>query len=458
MKTRLVVIFSLIALIIFLLIQFYIIINVYAVRSNEFDSKYKSVLDESMVELKRISPNTGMDSVYFYMEKTGFYSRQLFYREEGARQDSGRTQLVEAFNNIISEHELITDWISYKLDLAGLDKNIESGFRIRNLAILDRVGAIPLIYNDSIIYVSMENQHINYEEKGLLLDKFFVEYNFFTIEYEFYVDFTEKQKIIINELYVVLILISLSVFIVAIVFIFTIRNLMRQKKISDLKSDFINNMTHELKTPLSTISLATQGLANPELLKDKDQVKNLSGIIEQQSKHLTRLIDQILDVSIWEKNEIKLEKSVVDLQNFLKEKFKVFNLDNPEVSYKEFYPEEKIFIEFDEFQITVVLNNLLDNAIKYCKGKLHISLSLEKINNQAIIRFSDNGIGISSENQKMIFSKFFRVDTPLKHNTKGLGLGLFYVKSIIDAHGGTIEVESKRGTGTTFIISLPINS
>ena len=282
MKPRIIIIISAVALFLFLLMQIYIITNSYNVRSLEFDARYKRVLDQSLLEMKQFSQNSGMDTVYFYMNRTAYFSRQILYENDGAVEDSARIELVSLFERIIEDQEVLSQWISYRLKEEGLDENIESGFHIRNLAFIEGDRNIPIIYNDTIIQSARDFIIHNQNERGLLLDRFIAEYNFFRVEFEFYVDFTEKRNLIIRELYVVLILVGVSIIIVSLVFIITLRNLMRHKKISDLKSDFINNMTHELKTPLSTISLATQGLSMPEILDDKKQLKNL------QEQHLAK--------------------------------------------------------------------------------------------------------------------------------------------------------------------------
>ncbi len=452
MKPRIIISVSLIALIIFLLIQFYTVINVYQVKSNDFDTRYNKVIQDAMNELTGYSPDQGLDSMYLYLDQISFYYKDLEFLDDLEIKDSIKTSIINDVVGLISALEPFSNVISYKLDQEKMDPNIKAGFIIHDFGLLDDLNLFPIIRNDTLIFENKNAQALNLNLQGSLLDNFRAERNYFAINFDVYVDFTRKQQIIFSEMIGVLILITLSILIISFVFYFTIRNLMKQKKISDLKSDFINNMTHELKTPLATISLASHGLSNDEMRKDDGKIKELSKIISRQNKHLTQIIDQILDISIWEKKKINLDIKPIDFVNFLNEKIDSFRMVHEEVYFEILIPQTAINIQADSFQLSLALNNLFENAVKYKKESLRLKVEIVDNQEGIILKISDNGIGISPNDQKHIFDKFYRVDNSSIHNTKGLGLGLFYVKNIIEAHAGEIWLDSELKKGTTFFI------
>lgn len=452
MKPRIIISISLIALIIFLLIQFYTIINVYQVRSNDFDTRYNKVIREAMIDLSNYSPEQGLDSMYLYLNQLSFYYKDLEFLKDSKEKDSIRNSIKNVVVQLINAYEPFSTVFSYKLGQQNMDPNIQAGFIIHDFGLLDDLSLFPIIQNDTLVFENKNSQALNLNLRGSLLDNFRVERNYFAINFDVYVDFTRKQQIVFGEMIGVLILITLSILIISFVFYFTIRNLMKQKKISDLKSDFINNMTHELKTPLSTISLASQGLSNDEMRKDDEKLKEISQIISRQNKHLTQIIDQILDISIWEKKKIKMDLKQIDFIHYLNEKIDSFKLVHEDVDFEILIPEKNINIQADAFQLSLALNNLFENALKYRRDSLRLIIELIDNPDEVILKISDNGIGISKNDQKYIFDKFYRVDSSSIHNTKGLGLGLFYVKNIIEAHAGEIWLESELKKGTTFFI------
>jgi len=238
------------------------------------------------------------------------------------------------------------------------------------------------------------------------------------------------------------------------IFFFTIYIIYKQKKLSDMKTDFVNNMTHELKTPISTISLASQMLKDksiPAVSKDFDFI---SKIIEDESKRLGFQVEKVLQMAIIEKGYIMLKKIEIDIHDLIQNIITNFSLKIESVNGKieAKFEAENPFIYADEVHITNVIFNLLDNAIKYNGEEPIIKITTENVKNGTKISISDNGIGISKENQKRIFEKFYRVSTGNRHDVKGFGLGLSYVKKIIEEHKAEIKVQSELSKGTTFSI------
>ncbi len=254
----------------------------------------------------------------------------------------------------------------------------------------------------------------------------------------------------------------LSIFLtllIIVLFSSTIYIVYRQKKISEIKNDFINNMTHELKTPISTISLANQMLKDENISPEKKNLPYISGLIEDESRRLGLQVERVLQMSIFEKGEIRLKKKEINLHQLIQ---KVINNFTIQVERQngliiKHLNANSATVEIDELHFTNILYNLLDNAIKYCDKTPEIVVSTKNNDSSLIITIMDNGIGINKENLKRIFDQFFRVPTGNIHNVKGFGLGLTYVKKIIEAHGGTIQIDSVQQVGTTVTISVPVD-
>ncbi len=272
-----------------------------------------------------------------------------------------------------------------------------------------------------------------------------------------YINIEGWQRIILNNMSLLLLLsIVIFAFVIALLY-YSIKSLITQKKIADIKTDFVNNITHELKTPLATLSLATKILKNEPVVVNAVSVEATVNTIERQNKRLQNLIDQVLNNSLGYK-EIQLKKERVPLQDYLHTIFDDFLIT---VNEKEVHVDRRIqltneVVLIDKFFFTTALYNILENAIKYANEDVEITLiaSCEK---SFKIVIEDNGIGILQENQALVFDKFFREGNKEVHNVKGLGLGLYYTRQIIMAHDGTIKVTSIKGKGSKFEIDIPIN-
>ena len=244
-----------------------------------------------------------------------------------------------------------------------------------------------------------------------------------------------------------------------ITFIFTIVTVFRQKRYTEMKNDFINNMTHELKTPISSISLAAQMLNDDAIAKNETTLKHLGGVINDDTKRLRFLVEKVLQMSMFDRKNAVFKKKELDINEMVENAAHSFALRVEHTGGRIMQDigavDSAIYV--DEVHFTNVIFNLMDNAIKYRKpdGPLNIVLSTWNDTERLYLSVKDNGIGIKKDNQKKIFEKFYRVHTGNVHDVKGFGLGLAYVKKIVDLHGGEIKVESEYGKGTSFIISLP---
>ncbi len=247
--------------------------------------------------------------------------------------------------------------------------------------------------------------------------------------------------------------------IIILAFFLTVRALLKQKKLSEIKSDFINNMTHEFKTPLATISLAVDALKNEKVINDREKMNYFSGIIKEENKRMNKQVETILQAALLDKQEVQLNLKAVHAHELIRSALNNIQLQVDEKKGKldlnTAATNDCILV--DEVHFTNVINNLLDNAVKYSKDNLHLKLSTQNIGNHFKIKIEDNGIGMNKETLHRIFEKFYRAHTGNIHNVKGFGLGLSYVKTIIDAHHGKIKPESTLGRGSCFTIDLPIH-
>jgi two-component system phosphate regulon sensor histidine kinase PhoR len=246
--------------------------------------------------------------------------------------------------------------------------------------------------------------------------------------------------------------------IITTAFFITVRTLLKQKKLSEIKSDFINNMTHEFKTPLATISLAVDALKNEKVAGNREKSEYFTGIIKEENKRMNKQVETILQAALLDKNEVQLNMKRLLAHDIIVNVLNNINLQVEEKGGKidvELEAENDLILA-DEVHFTNVINNLLDNAVKYSKDNLHIKLSTKNAGNHLKIKIEDNGIGMNKETLHRIFEKFYRAHTGNVHNVKGFGLGLSYVKTMIDAHHGNIKAESVLGKGSSFTISLPL--
>ncbi|HEY1031470.1 MAG TPA: HAMP domain-containing sensor histidine kinase [Flavipsychrobacter sp.] len=241
-------------------------------------------------------------------------------------------------------------------------------------------------------------------------------------------------------------------------FALTVRTMFNQKKLSEIKSDFINNMTHELKTPLATISLAIDALTNEKVIHNSEQVRYYSGMIKDENKRMNKQVEKILQAARIERQDIKLNLQKLNAHDIIQKVADNLSLQiqekNGTLSLALNAPRH--VIEADEVHFSNIIFNLLDNAIKYSKDSLHIDVSTDVVNGMLAIKVKDNGIGMNRETASRVFEKFYRAHTGNIHNVKGFGLGLSYVKATVEAHQGKVSVDSTLGKGSSFTVLLPL--
>lgn len=269
--------------------------------------------------------------------------------------------------------------------------------------------------------------------------------------------FPNQKNYLLNTMWLILTISAAIILILIISFYYTIGTILKQKKLSAIKNDFISNMTHEFKTPISTISLATEMLSDKQLIKTAESSQRFIKMIGDENKRLSILVESILQTALLDKGEFKLKKSEFNLHQVIVHAIQNIQLQAEQrggkISTNLDALNDKIYA--DKVHITNIIFNLMDNAIKYSKEIPELTIRTENSSKGIYVFVKDNGIGINKDNLKKIFEKFFRVSTGNVHNVKGFGLGLSYVKAIAEKHGGEIFVESEPGKGSVFSIFLP---
>ena len=238
---------------------------------------------------------------------------------------------------------------------------------------------------------------------------------------------------------------------------FALYTIFNQKRLSEMKNDFIGNMTHELKTPISTVSLAIEALQNFDVLNNKKRTQQYLDISKNETARLGMMVDKVLKISAFEKKEIKLNFEITDTHQLIQqitENVEIL-INNKGGHLHLDLSAEKYQIEADQIHLTNVIYNLIDNAIKYSLEKPEITVFTKDSGNQLMMAVQDRGIGIAGNQQKRIYDKFYRVHTGNVHNVKGYGLGLSYVADIVKKHNGTIKLESEPDKGSLFKIFFP---
>ncbi|WP_343798473.1 HAMP domain-containing sensor histidine kinase [Gaetbulibacter jejuensis] len=279
-------------------------------------------------------------------------------------------------------------------------------------------------------------------------------------DYRLYVDFPERNKFLFSTILKMLLLSIIFTTIIIVAYSSAVYQLIKQRKISQIKTDFINNMTHEFKTPIATINLALDSIKNPKIIGDQEKVMRYLGMIKDENKRMHAQVENVLRISKLEKNELNISKDRVKLHDLVEDAITHVELIvEDRKGYVNMHLEAaKSSVLANESHFTNVIVNILDNAIKYSDDAPKIDVYTENVGNNILLKIADQGNGMSKQVQKRVFEKFYREHTGNVHNVKGHGLGLAYVKRIVEDHQGHISVESEKGKGSVFTIKLPLIS
>ncbi len=330
-----------------------------------------------------------------------------------------------------------------KRELAAREINIDFEYAIYSNALATRIKSEDFSFDNSTTYaipVFVNSEGIS--------------------NFQLYVNFIGKKKYLLSTIRGMTVLSIIFTLIIVIAYSSALSQLMQQQQISQIKTDFINNMTHELKTPIATINLALDAIKNPKIGGDPEKVSRYLKMIREENKRMHAQVENVLRISQLEKNELNIKKERLALHDIIEEAITHVSLivENREGYVKTHFGALKSTVLANDSHMTNVVVNILDNAIKYSDEMPKIDIYTENIKNSIVLKVKDQGIGMSKAAQKKVFEKFFREHTGDLHNVKGHGLGLTYVKRIIDDHHGQIWMESEKGKGSTFIIKLPLIS
>lgn len=456
LKSKVLIFASVITLLALTGIQSYLIYNTY-------ELKKKAFVVDAKTAVGKVYRTPTMDSLmwtyrYDFLDKIQEYKSNEITKTDVL--DSLKKKTT-AINGTFLE--------LYNEGMSGNSLKSEIKFRqmVSHISMVDNLGNkdsfLNEIKNDSIFlfgenYRAEDGVRINNatwtQEHEYLKDGVAIPY-FLEFKTHTFIDVLDENEIMLEELSGILIAATLLFIFVVSLLYYSIQNLFKQKRLADIKTDFINNITHELKTPLSTLSLATETLTGSFAEDDKVLAKETVQIINRQNVRLQKLIDQVVESSLGYR-EIQLSKEEFNCTIFLNELINDYQLPlNTSVEISKKIDNTGILMVADKFYLGTAIINLLNNAIKYGGTRLEISYTLNTKNDSHLINIRDNGIGISEKYQKHIFHKFYRVSEKDTHNYKGLGLGLYYTSQIIKAHNGVISVTSSEDKGATFSIQIP---
>jgi two-component system phosphate regulon sensor histidine kinase PhoR len=462
-KRNTVLLFGIVSIIILISVQIIIIKGVWQQKDEMFNLRYRLFSQDAISSMNRRLSTDGFDTVRFILNG---YSEQAIIELSAIKNDSAlaakKKEILTFVQKALKQEEDLSDYLRNYFGRQGIEKNFNFKIVINRFELIDNDTRIPIYVSEEFADRtpptpgSAPPSLIKKNTSEILVKGDRFERNNFRLDIECYIDFTNKQKTILKETFTSLALSGFSIIVVVMIFIIAFRNLMEEKRLSDLKTDFINNMTHELKTPLSTITVAGKTLEMPQIRNNDSKILETAKLIGKQSVHLNQLINMILEISMWERTQFQLDKKTIEIEEIMNDvvdSFKSGGGDGASINQKYNFNDAKV--DLDAVYFTTLLNNLLSNAVKYSDKQPVIDIEGFTQNNNVYIKVADNGIGINKIDQKHIFDKFYRASTGNIHKVKGLGLGLYYVKKIAEAHGGDVTVSSKPGKGSIFTVTIP---
>ncbi|HUH75538.1 MAG TPA: HAMP domain-containing sensor histidine kinase [Chitinophagales bacterium] len=421
---------------------------------------YQPYIDELIKDMQ-LDTNTMRDFNQFQINDSIIAHQESFTHPQAQQKPINKEEFAKVYKSQIREFQemLVREMISLRpideiIDIKQLEPFIRKTLELHGIKTDFHYG-ITEFADNNFVFVSKGSDlgalyHTPYTTK--LFRRSYIDGNKLLK-----LSFPEQKKFLIHSFLMPIISSILFMLMIIVAFIVSFRIIFHQKRLSDMKTDFINNMTHELKTPIATISLASEMLKDNTISTNEKSRLRYAGIIFEENKRLANHVEQVLQIARLEKGDLQLnleEREIHGLIRSLVHHFDLISEDYNAVIELDLKANPST-LKIDEMHFNNSIKNLIDNALKYNDKKPLIQISTKNTLNGVMISVKDNGIGLNKDNQNKIFDKFYRVQSGNIHDTKGFGLGLNYVKSIIDAHNGTISVESKLKEGTTFNIYLP---
>jgi len=443
MKKTPVIYLSLIGAIAFSILQVLLIVKNYQLQKENIYNKYTSHIKKALFEAQNTDDDLGLHKSWNTLENISeaYLSERFFIDHKQKKQDS---LFLKAVYKIISQNDNIPVYLQSYLKEQNLSDDFETNFIITEFSILDFSKEVNLLKKEKL---QLKNNSA--------IQPYFIntERDFFRIRLAYYVDFRDEQKLILKEMAGMLTLNIISIVLVFGIFIYTLAKYISQKRLSDVKSEFINSITHELKTPLTNIGMAAASLEIEPFINSKEKIQELTSIIKRQNRYLSELVDNVLKAAFSGKKQFSKNKQDEDLSKLLfdiADDFEKGHIDC--CTIKKSIEPSSLIHKVDKTAFTVMISNLLDNAVKYSKEKAKIELALFEKDNSIIVSIKDYGPGIPAEYQHKVFEEFVRL--PNSKTKKGFGLGLYTVKKIALEHNGNVNIDSETKTGTNVVIKL----
>jgi len=449
-RINLLIAFSVVALIVLSAVQCYLVKTTYDYKVAQFHTEIKN-------EIAQISNNYGdIDSVIVS-------KKEALYKQLSENYIQGKNTKIEVKKYILENeyNDVLTQKIQrkFKRDLPNL--KIDFAIVLNKFVLYQNAKKIDTIFSEKPFIKNKLYGNLLSLNKAFLVRNYVgtssgtfenKDYKLLT-EDSMYVSVIDWEMIILRRMTFVLILSLLSIATLITLFVIAIKALIKQKKVNEIKTDFINNITHELKTPLTTLGISTKILERKDIRDNDENFNAIVDTISRQNNRLQNLIDQVMANSLAE-NGIELQKEKIETEDFLLSIIHDFKITFPKINLQTDFQTQQTILVLDKFHLTTAFLNVLENAVKYGSNKIIIKTRM--IQNQFSISIEDDGIGIEKNKQSLLFEKFYRVEQGNLHNTKGLGLGLYYVDQIIKAHQGSVSVVSDLGKGTQFTILLKV--
>lgn len=397
----------------------------------------------------------GIMSVQVYLLKTTHELKEQQFNENifAALHNVVDKMSPESVSNEDIINQLTTDYfvvnVNDVIDANVLEYYLSNEFKKLNLDLSFEYGIYDC-KSDQMMY----GCYVNIQDDNQILQNTNLE-TYDEYIYYFGVKFPTKSSYIWSKMRMSVFFTSILFFTI-ILFGYALYFIIKQKRRSELQTDFINNMTHEFKTPIASIGLASDVLMKNENIKNDTRLANYTKIIKEQNERLNLQVEKVLQLAKDQNNLLELKKESLNLSELLTTVVRSSKLNYEKLggTINLNLPEEKITIHADKMHLTNIIHNILDNSLKYCTEKPIVEINLQQKNNKIYLDIKDNGIGIDKKYQSQIFDKFFRVPTGNVHTVKGFGLGLFYVKRVIDQHNWKLEIDSEENKGTTFTIKM----
>lgn len=455
-KINLLIGFSALVLVVLSAIQYYLVKTTYEYKVEQFRSEIKAKIAKITNDYSDIDSTIFSKKDLLYKQLAENYLRDKstrFHIKNALLQNEFKSELTrklqEEFENEIPNLTIDFAIVLDKFVIYDATKEADTIFAEKPFIENKLYGDLASLDNAFLIrnYVgttsgSFKKQELNSDYKLLTEDTL-------------YVSIKNWEYIVLKRMALILIFAVFSILTLITLFVIALKALIKQKKISDIKTDFINNITHELKTPLTTLSVSTKILERKEIRDNEETYNTVLGTIIRQNNRLQNLIDQVMTNSLGYE-EIELHKEKVLMPDFLNSIINDFQIAYPNILIEKMLDSKKISINLDKFHLTTAITNVLENAVKYGCTNIKVKSSLQE--GQFAISISDDGIGISKNKHSLLFDKFYRVEQGDLHDAKGLGLGLYYVDQIIKAHQGSIHVISDLGKGATFDLRLQVSN